>query len=143
MITTDLPPSARAGLAAWGWVALAGSLALAATLIYFRWEIAVLAYLMLVCIGYVVGLPGGMRYQGDIDAYLAKHPTLSRADLPWPAQFSGLDRKRASRYALRGLVSALQYALLVPVLLLMGILVSVRLLSMESLQSLYREDEAE
>lgn len=121
---------------------MATSLVLIAALIYLRWTIGILAYFIVLTGGFFVGLPGGMRYQADVDAHLAKHPTLSRADLPWPAEYTGLDRKRARKYVLRGLMSAVVYGLLMPVLLVMGALASLRLLSVESLQGLYSDDEA-
>ena len=137
-----LPPFPQPRLSASGRGAVAASILLAAMLLYLGWTTALMVYLIVVALGFVVGVPGGMRYQADVDAYLAKHPTLSRADLPWPADYTRLSRKQARRYAIRGLTGAVSYGVMMPVLLVLGALVSLRVLRMEALQHLYNDDEA-
>jgi hypothetical protein len=136
----DLPPSAPSRLSMWGWGAIGASVA-SAILLPRLSPHAALMYWLFMSIGLLVGIPGGFAYQADVDLYLLRNPAARRDALPWPSDHQSLTTGQARRYALRGVPSALAYGALLPILLLLAGLVTVRLLPAVVLESLYRGDE--
>jgi hypothetical protein len=128
----DLPPSDRLKLSAWGWLAVASSIAVACALV--RIPYLLIAYFLFVAVGFLVGIPGGMHYQGDIDLYLSRNPAAKRDSLPWPADYTGLTRSQAQRYALRGLPEAVTYGVLFPVFLCLSALEPLGMIRTETFE---------
>jgi hypothetical protein len=137
----DLPPSSSGWLAAWGWLLLGLSVAVAVFLA--RYSIPALGfYGLFVLAGFVVALPGDQFYKMDIERYHAAHPELDATALPWPSSYAALRPALARKYTRRGLPGALRYALLMPVLLVLGGLCDVGLLPVRAVESIYRRGPA-
>jgi hypothetical protein len=134
----ELPPTTKEALSVRGWVCLLASLLLGVTLFMAHPALGAL-YTVFVFAGFLVGMPGGMHYQDDVDAFLSQHPELSRSDLPWPESYEELSREKAWRYTQRGLPGAIVYGFLLPVSLLLAALVDAGVLNEKVLESLYRE----
>jgi hypothetical protein len=135
----QLPPSSRVRLSLKGWLVLGASAILAAILALMPWPYPFAFYLLFVFVFWGLGLPGGMHYQGDVDDFLQKHPGLSRSDLPWPADYSGLARSQALLYAIRGIPQATAQGLMAPILLLLGGLSQLRIVRESVVDGLFRE----
>jgi hypothetical protein len=133
----NLPPSTKMQLSAWGWTSLLASLVLGVTLAILHPALGAL-YLLFVAVGFLVGIPGGMRYNADVDMFLSNHPELNHSDLPWPKNYAELNWRQAWLYTKRGLLGAIIYGLLMPVFLVLGALIHVGLLNGNVLDSLYR-----
>lgn len=133
----NLPPSTKIQLSAWGWTSLVASLVLGAALAILHPGLGAL-YTVFVAVGFLVGIPGGMQYQAEVDLFLSNNPELSRSDLPWPENYAELNRRQAWLYTKRGLFGAIIYGLLMPVFLVLGALVHVGLLNGKVLETLYR-----
>jgi hypothetical protein len=128
----DLPPSDRMRLSAWGWIAVAASIAAAWTLARVPYVGA--TYLVFVAVGVLVALPGGMSYQGDVDVYLSRTPGAQRGALPWPVDYGDLTRWRALRYTLRGVPGTFAYGLLSPAVVFLGAMADAGVIRSEAVE---------
>jgi hypothetical protein len=136
----DLPPTPRTRLSAWGWASVAASLILGAALSLTHPGLAWI-YLTVVAVGFLVGIPGGMQYQVEVDLYFSKNPGMTNDALPFPSHYGALSKDQARRYVWRGIAGAIAYGVMAPTFLLLGVLVSLRLLKEDVLERLYREEE--
>ena len=89
-------------------------------------------YQLFVVVGVLIGLPGGMRYQGDVDAYLRDHPELTRSTLPFPGTYASLSRGQAIKYMCRGIPDAIASGILMPLLIALMVLCELRVMKDES-----------
>ena len=110
-----LPPSSHRRLTAWAWIAVLGSFLFCAMLFYLRLIYPAMMYAFFIAVGFLVGTRGGMHYQGGIDLFLAKHPELSRSELPWPSDYQQLSGKQKFLYSNRGLSQTVANGFLLPV----------------------------
>jgi hypothetical protein len=135
--SNGLPPQHSARLSKYGWLALIGSLLLGGVSVYIGCMVCIAMYIISVAVGFLVGLPGGMHYQADVDAYFASQPQIKRSDLPWPEGYEQLSRSMAWRYTIRGLPFAICYGILMPIFLLLAGLERLRILKASAIEALW------